>query len=413
MTSNRGRLSVREGTVLPVAHEGVPASLEPALRSWIWETISLDPDQAERVMIRLDLELPDSYWQRYQRELKKSEAEQARLDAEWEQKRARTQKAADAKPSASVLPSVPYVSREIAPSPSDPHAVYLAEGTDADVLWDVVDDLLNTLCIPPLPPGTPQWVTLKNRGALKRTQKITDPLRELLEDSRSVYEISPDQRGLRRRVDAVLAESVDLAGLGADTAGYPQARIHLERAHQKLFALHPDASGAYVDVILAVEAVANPMFLPNEQLPTLGKVRGHLKAEAGKYEYVLTSKQGTPGTIDSIIAMISSIWDGHSDRHAGGPLSVPVTQEAATAALTIAAALVTLFSSRAVHRTPTVPSLSNLVRIARRIGVIRQMVERSPVRAKARSDFPLCEAAGQGLLRCLESTCLRLQRARC
>jgi hypothetical protein len=357
MTSNRGRLSVRDGAALPVAHEGVPASLEAALRSWIWETISLDPDQAERVMIRLDLALPDSYWQHYQRELKESEAEQARLDAEWEQKkRTRTQKAADAKAAGSTLLGVgSYVSREIAPLPADPHALYLADGTGPDVLWDVVDDLLHTLCMAPLPPGTPQLVILKNRGALKRTKKITDSLRELLEDSRSVYEISPDQRGLQRRVDAVLAESVDLAALGAGTAGYPQARIHLERAYQKLFALHPDASGAYVEVILAVEAVACPMFLPGEQLPTLGRVRGHLKAEAGRYEYVLTSKQGTPGTIDSVIAMISSIWDGHSDRHAGGPLSVPVTREAATAALAIAAALVTVFSSRAVHRRPTSP----------------------------------------------------------
>jgi hypothetical protein len=351
MTSNPSRLSVREGTALAVAQEGVPASLEPALRAWIWETISLDPDQAERVMIRLDLELPDTYWQNYQQELEKSEAEQARLDAVWGEKRAKAEKAAEAKPATTLIAAMPtYVAREMAPEPPNPYAEYLADGTDTTVLWDVVDDLLHSLCIEPLPPGTPWTATLGKRGALKRTKQIVGSLRPLLEDSRSVYEISPNQRGLQRRVDAVLAEAVDRAGQGADTAGYPQARIHLEKARQKLLDRHPDPSGAYVEVIRAVEAVACPMFLPNETLPTLGKVLGRLKAEDEKYEYALTSKQGTPGGIDSVIGMISSIWEGHSDRHAGGPLSVPVTHEAATTGITIAAALVTVFSSGAVRR---------------------------------------------------------------
>jgi len=351
MTSNRQQLSVREGTAPAVAQEGVPASLEPALRAWIWETVNLETEQAERIMRRLDLELPDSYWQRYQQELEKAEAEQARLDEQWEKARVAAEEKAKAKTPNSLTASIPtYVARQMAPELANPYAEYLADGTDTTVLWDVVDDLLYTFCIGPLPPGTTAYAMFKKRGAVKRTKKVTDSLTVLLEDSRSVYEVSPDQRGLQRRVDVVLDEAVDRAGQAADAAGYPQARLHLEKARRKLFERRPDPSGAYVEVILAVEAVACPMFLPNEQLPTLGKVLGRLRAETGKYEYALTTKQGTPGSIESVVAMIGSIWEGHSDRHAGGPLSDPVSRQAAMTAFTIATALVTIFSSGAVRR---------------------------------------------------------------
>jgi hypothetical protein len=172
----------------------------------------------------------------------------------------------------------------------------------------------------------------------------------LLEESRSVYEISPDQRGLQRRMEVFLAESVDRASASAEIAGYPMARVHLARAQDRLFALHPDPSGVYVEVILAVEAVASPLFLPNDQLPTLGKVRDHLRAAGDKYEYALANKSGTPTSTDGVVAMLSDLWEGHSDRHAGGPRSVQVSEESALVAFTIAVALVTLFSNGAVRQ---------------------------------------------------------------
>lgn len=48
--------------------------------------------------------------------------------------------------------------------------------------------------------------------------------------------------------------------------------------------------------------------------------------------------------------MMAAVWEGHSDRHAGGPGNVPVSREAAEAALTCASALVTLLSRGAVYR---------------------------------------------------------------
>ncbi|MEU5034071.1 hypothetical protein AB0G48_07980 [Streptomyces rubiginosohelvolus] len=314
----------------------MPASLEPALRAWIQETAALDPDEAHHVMVRLDLVLPQADWDMYERQLRKREMEQARLDRRWEAEQAtRTE-------------STSVVLAPVAPLPPDPYVLFLAWGTEREVLWDVVDDLLFLLCTEPPAPEKSPLVTWFS-GSVRRTKRIVEPLNRLLIESRSVYEVAPDQRGLQRRMEAGLSEALDVAANAAQSSGYLAARQYLERARNKLMAVHADPSGAYVDLIRAVEAVACPMFLPRDQLPTLGKVRDHLRDADAKYEFVLTDKSGKPGNTGGAVAMLTDLWEGHSDRHAGGPREVPVSQEAAEAALTTAAALVTLLSSRAVR----------------------------------------------------------------
>jgi hypothetical protein len=314
----------------------MPESLEPALRAWIQETAAHDPKEALHVTVRLDLVLPQSDWDRYEHQLRLCEEEQARLDARWEAEQA-------TRADGIRIGRAPRV-----PLPPDPYALFLAWGTEREVLWDVVDDLLFCLCTePPAPERSP--VVTWFRGNVRRTKRIVEPLNRLLVESRSVYEVTPDQRGLQRRMEAGLSEAVNRAGNAAESNGYLAARQHLQRARDKLMAVHADPSGAYVDVIRAVEAVACPMFLPRDQLPTLGKVRDHLRNAEAKYEYVLTDKSGKPGNTGGVVAMLTDLWEGHSDRHAGGPREVPVSKEAAEVALSIAAALVTLFSSRAVR----------------------------------------------------------------
>jgi hypothetical protein len=155
-------------------------------------------------------------------------------------------------------------------------------------------------------------------------------------------------------MEAGLSDALGRAASAADDAGYPAARQLLARARDKVFAVRPDPSGAYIDAIRAVEAVASPMFLPLSPVPTLGRVRDHLQQAGLKYEYVLTDKSGEPGSTEGVTMMLTDLWSGHSDRHAGGPREAPVTREAAEAALTIATALVTLFSNGAVRpRAPT------------------------------------------------------------
>jgi hypothetical protein len=295
---------------------------------------------AQHALIRLDLVLPDAYWQRYQKELQERRAKQAKLNAEWRAKQAAR---SERDPTA-------YLTRpQPPPMPADPQARYLAYGTQTGILWDIVDDLLHELCTEPLGPETPPLVRLRKWSATSRTKKIIEPLRLLLEESRSVYETSPDQRGLRRRMDVFVAEEIERAVMSAEDAGHPAARKHLLRALEKLYNLHPDPSSAYVEVILAVEAVSCPLFLPADKLPTLGKVKAHLMEAGDKYEYVLSDRTGTPGSTEGVVAMLGDIWEGHSDRHAGSPLCVPVSQEAAEAAFSVAVTLVHLFSKGAVR----------------------------------------------------------------
>jgi hypothetical protein len=211
----------------------------------------------------------------------------------------------------------------------------------------VADDLLHTLCTEPLPPGT-SVLALGKRADAKRTSQITGPLARLLAESRSVYEIRPDQRGLQRRVGAALVGEADRAMSLARAVGRSGAADYVAKARDRLFAMHSDPGAAYVDMIRAVEAVACPLFLPADPEPTLGKVCAHLRDAARTYEYVLPGKDRAR-SIDGVIAMITDLWEGHSDRHAGGPSYVQVSQEAAEAAFTLTVSLVTLFSSGAVR----------------------------------------------------------------
>lgn len=277
--------------------------------------------------------------------MEEARAQQAKLDAKWQAER-------DARPktTGSVTSWQPEPSRQFAPSPADPYARFLAEGTDTAILWDVADDLLHALCTEPLPSGTP-LLAIGKRADAKRTNQIVAPLRRLLEESRSVYEIQPDQRGLRRRIDAALAEAVKRAGEAPGSTCRQAAREHLFRARDKLFGLHPDPGGAYVEVILAVEEVACPLFLPSDPVPTLGKVRNHLRDAGPAYEYILPGKDGA-ASIAGVVGMLTDLWEGHSDRHGGGPRSVLVSQDAAEVAFTLAVSLITIFSTGAVRRRP-------------------------------------------------------------
>ena len=352
MTSSlRLPLSVREGTSdQPALREGVPGFVEGELRGWIFRTASLDRGQAKHALIRLGLTLPADYRRQYNQELDEARAEQARLDDEHEAAmlvwQARQEK--QGTQGSATLMSALAPTKRIARSPADPYARFLSAGTETAILWDVVDDLLHALCTEPLSAGTSP-LAFSKRADAKRTSQITGPLALLLAESRSVYEISSDRRGLQRRVGVILAGVAERAVILATAAGRPAAGEYLTKARDRLFCLHPDPGAAYVDMIRAVEALANPLFLPADPLPTLGKVCGHLKAAAAAYEYVLPGKDRA-GSIEGVIGMITDLWEGHSDRHAGGPAYVQVSQEAAEAAYTLAVSLVTMFSSGAVTR---------------------------------------------------------------
>lgn len=339
MTPSNEPLAVRESTDVVLLREGVPASVEPALRAWIFETAKLDEDEAEHALIRLDLALPPAYWERYRLEVTKYTAGQAEADA-------RQAAAREAGTSTSLVPT----NINLAPLPVNPHVRFLAYGTPAAILWYVADDLLRALCTEPLPPDPPITTFARKFSALRRTKKLTTSLSRLLEESRSVYEIAPDNRGLCRRLDRELAAHADQAEGLALAASRPAARLHLATARTKLFSLHPEPGVAYAEAIKAVEAVAHPVLLPRAPFPTLSLARDHLRDAAAKYEFAIAGKNGTPGDVTLVIDMLSTLCRGHSDRHAGGPNNTPVTQESAEAAFALAVTLVGWFATGAVRR---------------------------------------------------------------
>lgn len=171
----------------------------------------------------------------------------------------------------------------------------------------------------------------------------------ILREGDSVFTVSEDCSGLERRMDETLHATYDKA-MEAGAAKAQTAPEHLRAAFTEAYGINPDPSAAYSRAIKAVEAVANPLFLPNAPEPTLGKVRSHLEQGGHKYEMVIADKTGAPASIDAVVAMVSLLWHGQRDRHEGGPTSAPLTQEAAETAVHTAAILVHWISNGSIRK---------------------------------------------------------------
>lgn len=57
----------------------------------------------------------------------------------------------------------------------------------------------------------------------------------------------------------------------------PESGTRLKAAWTATFRRDPDLSRAYSDCVLAVEAAACPVLIPNTTTPTLGKAIAHLR----------------------------------------------------------------------------------------------------------------------------------------
>ena len=179
-------------------------------------------------------------------------------------------------------------------------------------------------------------------------------------DGHMIFRVRADGRGFERRVSAVSTAAALTAADVAEQAGSPVAARRLMQAWNKTYALKPDPGGAYHDALRAVEAVANPLFLPKDPKPTLGKVLAHLDQAADNYQLVISSEVNQPASIDAVRQMIRTLWFGQRDRHEGGPSSAPITQEAAQAAVAVAVCLVHLLVTGCIYQkgqTPDCPSL--------------------------------------------------------
>jgi hypothetical protein len=124
-----------------------------------------------------------------------------------------------------------------------------------------------------------------------------------------------------------------------------RAHSHLAAAWTKLMGRGPDPSSAYRESIRAVEAVAKPVVLPNNDRATLGQMIAALKDKPEKWTATL-------GTVDDLRAQMEAVWRGQLDRHGTDDETVPlnVSQDEADAAFSTCLNLVRLFAGGHVRQ---------------------------------------------------------------
>jgi hypothetical protein len=126
-----------------------------------------------------------------------------------------------------------------------------------------------------------------------------------------------------------------------------RAHAHLTISWSKLAGRNPDPSASYREAVKAIEAVAKPAVLPNDDLATLGKVIGELRANPSRWQFVL-EPDGAGGIAD----MCDLVWKGQLDRHGTDNADAPlqVSQREADAAFHIALCLVRIFAGGLITR---------------------------------------------------------------
>ena len=192
------------------------------------------------------------------------------------------------------------------------------------LLLDVIDELLR------MPSSQPMGIA---------------ELRTVLSFSNSAYTVSSDSGLLEMRVTDGVAESVKRA---IDAGSSSSSGSHLTAAWNAAYGRTPDPTKAYSEAIKAVEAAATPVLTPNDLKATLGRLCGQLKENKASWRFVIAS-QGEAG-IDTVLSMMSILWNGQTSRHGGVVPTVNETPEQAKAAVLLSATLVQWFASGAIQR---------------------------------------------------------------
>lgn len=147
---------------------------------------------------------------------------------------------------------------------------------------------------------------------------------------------------LEARVDDAVREAVERAR--QETAS-TSASTHLGGAWIACYGRSSKPGLAYSESIKAVEAAAAPVISPKDLKATLGTMLGQLRPTAAPWRFAIA-----PHAMDPVISAMATLWDGQTDRHGGNRPTTPITQEAAQAAVLLAATLVHWFATGAVSR---------------------------------------------------------------
>jgi hypothetical protein len=169
---------------------------------------------------------------------------------------------------------------------------------------------------------------------------VTD-LERLLGDAGSAWRVADSEMGLERRVSQVTTDAFRRIATG-------NAEQHLKASWNASYGRHPQPSRAYSEAIKAVESACAPVVLPNDNLTTLGKIIGHMKSNPQRWQ-VDINPTGTPTNVEVLIGMVRLLWEGQTDRHGGSQQTVPISSDAAEAALHLAITLVQWFQSGVVR----------------------------------------------------------------
>jgi hypothetical protein len=147
---------------------------------------------------------------------------------------------------------------------------------------------------------------------------------------------------LERRVEATTADAFETAS----RAG--RAGQMLRRAWHAAYGRDPDPSTAYRDAVRAVEAAGRPVILPNDDLATLGKMNGTIRATPHRFTFAMTPSGGEG--IEKVLGMMELLWEAQHDCHGDADEDKPrnVEQAEAEAAVLLAVTLVQWFNSGAV-----------------------------------------------------------------
>jgi hypothetical protein len=165
-------------------------------------------------------------------------------------------------------------------------------------------------------------------------------LERILQIGGSKWRVENDH--IEARVDDALREAVLRARTETKTTS---ASTHLRDAWTACYGRNPNPTLAYSEAIKAVEAAAAPVISPNDLKATLGTMLGQIRPKSTQWRFAIA-----PGSIDPVITAMSTIWDGQTDGHAGNRPTTPITQEAAQAAVLLAASVVHWFATGAVTR---------------------------------------------------------------
>lgn len=124
----------------------------------------------------------------------------------------------------------------------------------------------------------------------------------------------------------------------------------LAAAWEKLYGIKPDYSEAYSQAIKAVEDAVLPVVTPNDKVGTLGKAITVLENQKWTLNLAKSSEKAPPSEV--LVKMLRMLWVGEPDRHGGNTEGTEATFEESVLAVSIAVAVVNMFSVEGLAYKP-------------------------------------------------------------